>query len=411
MKILYKGELAASIRNLSDSAQSKIWIAVPYIGSWSSVVRILGNSWLNNPLIDVRLITDMEERNGYDGETMDNFIKRAAVRHLAALHAKVYIFDEKMIITSANLTKAGFSKRHEIGVLLEGQEFTNTLDIFMDWWEKSSPLTDSHFYAPNMRKQKSREENETKRMPDLFDLPPAQKGSKSPSNAKGGAVIEVKGFARLHNIYEQYKAMARDYQSIQSLWRDVEPYLETDAFLNYLFHEEGSPSNPFSKSDKKPRKFARPALRKDFLKQKAKDFAKYAKNEPKYNSSFWKAQKENVQRLLTPVKSDKLTLEEIKEILEQTNAMRAYYPNITKVLNPQNNLLVNLQKGLKLLVSEEERPITQRMAECDKIIDFMGASTICEIVANLYPSQYPKINTNSLSGLRYLGYDVPVGVK
>lgn len=106
-----------------------------------------------------------------------------------------------------------------------------------------------------------------------------------------------------------------------------------------------------------------------------------------------------------------LRLQDIKQILEQTNAMRAYRPNITKVLNSRNNSLDNLRKGLKLLVTEKERNITQRMAACDSIIKFMGVSAICEIIANLYPSQYPKINKNSLAGLRYLGYDVPAGIK
>jgi phosphatidylserine/phosphatidylglycerophosphate/cardiolipin synthase-like enzyme len=57
------------------------------------------------------------------------------VKLLKGLHAKVYIIDDKCILTSANLTETAFFKRYEIGVLLEGAEAKEVIDIYKKWWD------------------------------------------------------------------------------------------------------------------------------------------------------------------------------------------------------------------------------------------------------------------------------------
>ncbi|MFN0174242.1 MAG: phospholipase D-like domain-containing protein [Saprospiraceae bacterium] len=114
MKILSNPDLVREIRNCSDLTNNRLWVAVPYIGSWNSVAKIIGNRWVKNSQLKVRLLTDIEERTAFCSDTLKIFRGHALVKHLLGLHAKIYVFDEKAIITSANLTRAAFMKR-EVG--------------------------------------------------------------------------------------------------------------------------------------------------------------------------------------------------------------------------------------------------------------------------------------------------------
>ena len=49
--------LAKDLRALVDSAEKRLWLVSPYIGSWKAVRRILGDSWEK---VDVRLLTDKD---------------------------------------------------------------------------------------------------------------------------------------------------------------------------------------------------------------------------------------------------------------------------------------------------------------------------------------------------------------
>jgi hypothetical protein len=44
-----------------------------------------------------------------------------------------------------------------------------------------------------------------------------------------------------------YELLAAEYRKFPRVWPDVPLYLEIDGLLNYLYHEEGSPSRDFDK--------------------------------------------------------------------------------------------------------------------------------------------------------------------
>ena len=120
MKLLHGQQLVEELRKLSDSVSKRLWIAVPFIGSPTSIRKILGKKWYDTPSVSVKLLTDVTDLTCIDTETIQLFHDRDETKTLQGLHAKIYIIDDKCILTSANLTNTAFTKRHEIGILLEG---------------------------------------------------------------------------------------------------------------------------------------------------------------------------------------------------------------------------------------------------------------------------------------------------
>lgn len=62
----------------------------------------------------MKVITDIGNNGFINGETIKQFLHRGQVRALAGLRAKIYIADNSVFITSANLTAKAFLRRYEI---------------------------------------------------------------------------------------------------------------------------------------------------------------------------------------------------------------------------------------------------------------------------------------------------------
>jgi PLD-like domain len=110
--------LATTLRSLADSAKHRLWVACPYIGSWSAVKRILGSAWQK---VDVRMLLD-KDSGILARDTIEQFAAHRPVRSLKGLHAKLYIMDNSVLLTSANLTESAFTRRFEAGLVLEGNQ-------------------------------------------------------------------------------------------------------------------------------------------------------------------------------------------------------------------------------------------------------------------------------------------------
>src|SRR4051794_39146965 len=119
-------ELADGLRLRCDKAKERIWITSPFIGDPSSVRRILGNRWLTKSSMTVRLLTDLSNQSCKDPRSIRHFSNVGQVRSLEGMHAKIYIIDDDVLVTSANLTSTAFSARYEIGQWLseEAAEIT-----------------------------------------------------------------------------------------------------------------------------------------------------------------------------------------------------------------------------------------------------------------------------------------------
>jgi phosphatidylserine/phosphatidylglycerophosphate/cardiolipin synthase-like enzyme len=80
------------------------------------------------------LLTD-REAGDLNGATVQRLAQRGPVRSLRGLHGKVYIVDDLVLLTSANLTRTAFSKRYEVGVWLRGSLALEAIKQYEKWWE------------------------------------------------------------------------------------------------------------------------------------------------------------------------------------------------------------------------------------------------------------------------------------
>jgi len=137
MKIIYGQSLVNELNKLCLRISNRLWIAVPYIGNQSAVVRILGEKWISNKSISLRLLTDISDLTCIDLDTLSLFMNDGHVKSLVGLHAKIYIVDNSCIITSANLTETAFTKRHEIGLSFDVSENHDIINVFEEWWSNA----------------------------------------------------------------------------------------------------------------------------------------------------------------------------------------------------------------------------------------------------------------------------------
>ena len=141
MCALKVSELAKDLRGLADSVERRLWVASPYIGSWKAVRKILGSAWQK---VDVRLLTD-KDSGILAQDTIEQFVAHRPVKSLAGLHAKLYIVDDSVLLTSANLTEAAFTRRYEVGIVLKGQQAKGLIDVYEKFWDQADEVDVAQF--------------------------------------------------------------------------------------------------------------------------------------------------------------------------------------------------------------------------------------------------------------------------
>jgi len=171
MNLLYGQELVCELRELVENVKNRLWIAVPYIGNVVAVKQILGEEWISNKNVSVRLLTDINEQNNFNSDTLKLFYEVGVIKSLVGLHAKIYIIDNKCLITSANLTSTAFSKRHEVGFILSDEDIVQSITFFELLWRKSIDVLEKDLRIIINNKNNSSEERNGIKLPSLWKLP------------------------------------------------------------------------------------------------------------------------------------------------------------------------------------------------------------------------------------------------
>ena len=168
---LFGEKLVQELRKLSDRVNNRLWIAVPYIGGIKVVRRIIGKKWMDKTRLSIRLLTDINELGHFNSDSISLFNEIGQIRNLVGLHAKIFIIDNKCLITSANLTNTAFSKRYEIGMFLNPSLSAKTLSIFESWWRKSDPVYKKDIKKFSKKVTISTDESNFPSLPNLWALP------------------------------------------------------------------------------------------------------------------------------------------------------------------------------------------------------------------------------------------------
>lgn len=389
--ILYGQSLVNKVRKLADNTKKRIWIVSPFIGAWNAIEKILGRKWITNTDIEVRLLTDIRNEFLIDIDSIKEFKHRTEIRTLSGLHAKIYIFDNSAVVSSANLTGTAFSKRYEIGILYDTllPELEN---LFDSWWNKAQKV-DSLWFPKHKKQSKGKNDDvNSENLKNLWKLPPL------PLH-----ISLFKDYGKLLNAYNHFNKV---YFSITTpILPNLPKYQEIDAFFNYLFHEHPlAPSKKYEKSKYHYRRLNDNDRKKEFRKYVGV-FKKWVLADPK-RENYRLSRINTIQSLLSLKNVDKLKLNEIEKIITSLHCMNSLILNQKRFLNPSNNKLTTIIPNWRNLIHDNSRPIEERMEECNKNLNFFGKSSIKELVGWYYPNKYPIINTNSNSGMKFFGYDV-----
>ncbi len=380
--ILTTQSLVDTLRERCNSAQSRILIASPFIGSLRDVRKVIGGAWMKDS-VELKVLTD-NEAGFIKEDTYDEFIAYGEVRSLKSLHAKVYIVDDWCLITSANLTGTAFSRRYEIGTEVDGQEFADSLELFNYWWESSTDIK-----AVNK--------------PSSSMVGYHDGASFSPKNKLPGYTQRNLSHDKYQVVCDKYKEFAELYEAVTGRNTEMKDdgftlYQEVDYLFNYLYHEHpDTPSKNLDGVIKQNKKERKAKIRKYF--KLLKEFYPQDKQE-------WRLERtEIVQQILDLSKIDSITRDDVKEVLECLHCLHSYPINKTKFLNPQNNNLKDIRKYWKMLLHSETLDF-QVFAEVNSHLNFFGKSSMQELVGWYWPDDYPIINKNSDNGMKFFGYDV-----
>lgn len=368
------------LRDKCENAQSRIWIASPYIGGLKDVQKIIGGKW-QLPSIDCRVLTDVD--SGFIRvDTFDEFTNNnKEVRTLDSLHAKIYIVDDWCLVTSANLTGTAFLCRYEMGIA--STNVTEVESTYLRWWGMASVVT-----ALNKKPQKA-----------LVDY-------------QDGHSFKKKFKAKPYNSGKQdkYDAICEKYKEFATLYKRVtgrNPQMVSDGFtllqevdylFNYLYHDH--PSTP--SHGQKVSRFLSQTQREHDIKKYFKDMCNYYKHDPQR----WRLDRTRIiQKLLDKKHIKKLSWDDAKDVVFCLHCLSSYPINRTKFLNPQNNSLDDIKDCWYQLLHTGKIDSLKIKYITDRLNNF-GLSSIYELIGWFYPNDYPLMNENSHCGMRFFGYKI-----
>lgn len=395
MRIVHGADLAKRVRAASDAATQRLWIASPYVGAWpGNVRRILGIQWR---AADVRLLTDVAAR-GVRKNTALQFARRGAVRTLLGLHAKIYVADNFVMVSSANLTGTAFSKRHEIGVIMTGSAAKQTIEVFERWWHLDSTEGVDPDSMPEPKKSETDPgEASTEPLVALHALP-----ADAPDPD-----LHQDVFGDYDRFLTRYDTLMSEYFAIQRLWKNASRRFEVDGFLNFLYRNaSGTPSRPYRK--RKARALTAGRRHAEIARHAALFAGAWRNGAIGDDDPRWRnIRARKARALLKRNERAGISRDEFERLLLLTNAMNAYRLNAAKAVNPANHTMREVRDMLRHLV-DERFLIQRRMSDCAGQITGVGKSAIQELVGFCWPEKYPLRNLTSNAGLRFFGFNVRV---
>jgi hypothetical protein len=388
--MLYGDKLANTLREMSESAQRRLWIYSPYIGSWDGVKRILGDDWCLKGAIHVRLLTDIRNEGWIDPKTFSTFKKRGEVATLPGLHAKIYVADKQIIITSANLTRTAFEKRYEAGIIRNCTTADETYLKFL--WKEADDIPKS--WKPKKQKwSNGHDEQGGSGLRSKWKLPEIPRGTGDSSYEKNLAA-----FAEFRAFYLKH---------VELVWPKSPVYFEIDSFLNYLFHEH--PKKPSAVYKDRGRASISERTRIKRANKYHNLFRTWVKTEKSDDAAHREEYHRKVRMFFAPSKIRSATWKDIENALSHVWALHSNHLNEFKFFNRgnvTNNTLLKVRDAFQFLFDDTKGPLSSRFRYCNENLIGMGSGAIGELIGYYYPEQFPLVNNNSLSGLRFFGYDV-----
>jgi phosphatidylserine/phosphatidylglycerophosphate/cardiolipin synthase-like enzyme len=159
---LRTSSITAGLDDLIRSAREKVYIVSPYLKLSDQIKELLNDK--EREKVEVRIIFGKQELNPSELEFLQS-LKYVRLYFSKNLHAKCYLNEDKMIITSMNLYE--FSQQHnrEMGVLIDRTDEADKL-VYEDAWKDIDSLLHnaddfSYVKAPKQIKKEVHKTNTT----------------------------------------------------------------------------------------------------------------------------------------------------------------------------------------------------------------------------------------------------------
>ena len=115
-KYLRTSGISAELEDLIRNAREKVYIISPYLKLSDSIRELINDK--EREKIEVRIIFGKQELNPTEMSFLEN-LKYVRLYFSNNLHAKCYLNESKMIITSMNLYEFSQQNNREMGILIE----------------------------------------------------------------------------------------------------------------------------------------------------------------------------------------------------------------------------------------------------------------------------------------------------
>ena len=186
-----------------------------------------------------------------------------------------------------------------------------------------------------------------------------------------------------------------------------------DAFLDYLYHHDGEPSHKFNKIAARSMTATK---QRTEIAQYASKFQSWAKRQQKERKEKGeRTDKEHrseslktAHRLLSPDNLKHLDRAGIAEVVGVLNCMNVDARVRERFLRSPKNTTKKIRKAWSLLLHNDLALPTDQMTVCARSLYGFKKSSVQELLGWYRPKQFPLRNVNVDSGLRFLGYDVPL---
>ena len=138
------------------------------------------------------------------------------------------------------------------------------------------------------------------------------------------------------------------------------------------------------------------------MKQEILHYFKAMSYVPK--SGQWRIERRDRIRELLPFKAGSSPRkQEIREVLGCLHCLYSYSWNKPKILSENDpRSIARAWNRLIKAPSISAQLIEEDIGE----IKYFGRSSACELIVWYYPEEYPMINRNSESGMRFFGFDI-----
>lgn len=352
MEIISEKNLVDRTRLLGDKAQRRLWIASPYLGSYESIRRILGRKWVEDNKIEIHLLTDIQNGN-LSPKAIKCFNDKGTIKTIQGLHAKIYIIDDRAILTSANLTGTAFSRRYEVGITLTRAESRPLIKLYKKWWSSVAEDIPPDWTPPARKKKKHPDEDEPGvKLPKLWSLP----------SDPGDPNQKIGGVARNYELFlKSYAEFSEIYKNIQRIWPNRPLYFETDSFLNYLFHHERQPSARYKSGAARK---LREVQRQQQIRKHARRFKKWilAGSEGVESKKWRESSCKTIQRVLSKKKILKMKRREAEEVADNLNCLNSV--PLSKYFFLRYNNIKTIRAAWYDLLYNEKTPLQMRISKC-----------------------------------------------